>query len=67
MGSVQKFWLRRAGLPEIVAPRSEPYETGLIGGASYDQHGEPLTIDTLVQAKSSDAVHDGRSGRSEMG
>ena len=46
---------------EIVAPDLS-YETGLIGGASYDQHGEPLTIDTLVQAKSSDAVLMGAVG-----
>ena len=29
---------------------------GLIGGASIDAHGEPLTVDTLVQAKSANAV-----------
>ncbi len=46
---------------EIVAPDLN-FETGLIGGASYDQHGEPLTIDTLVQAKSSDAVLMGAVG-----
>jgi len=32
------------------------FETGLIGGASIDAHGEPLTVDTLVRAKSADAV-----------
>lgn len=28
----------------------------LVGGASIDAHGEPLTVDALVKAKSSDAV-----------
>ena len=28
----------------------------LVGGASIDVHGEPLTVDALVKAKSSDAV-----------
>lgn len=32
------------------------FAEGLVGGISYDAHGEPLTVDTLVQAKSSDAV-----------
>ena len=32
------------------------FTNGLIGGASIDAHGEPLTVDTLVQAKASDAV-----------
>ena len=32
------------------------FEDGLIGGASIDAHGEPLTVDTLVKTKSSDAV-----------
>lgn len=32
------------------------FEDGLVGGASIDAHGEPLTVDTLVQAKSADAV-----------
>ena len=31
-------------------------EQGLIGGASYDAHGEPLTAATLEQAKAADAV-----------
>ncbi len=38
-----------------IAPDLE-FTEGLVGGASYDAHGEPLTVDTLVQAKSSDAV-----------
>ncbi|MEM8616407.1 MAG: 3-isopropylmalate dehydrogenase [Pseudomonadota bacterium] len=32
------------------------FDEGLIGGASIDAHGEPLTVDTLVRAKSADAV-----------
>ena len=32
------------------------FDDGLVGGASIDAHGEPLTVDTLVKAKSSDAV-----------
>ncbi|MBC6439022.1 MAG: 3-isopropylmalate dehydrogenase [Rhodospirillales bacterium] len=31
-------------------------EEGLIGGASYDVHGTPLTDETLEQAKAADAV-----------
>ena len=31
-------------------------EHGLIGGASYDAHGEPLTKETLEKAKTADAV-----------
>jgi 3-isopropylmalate dehydrogenase len=31
-------------------------EQGLIGGASYDAHGTPLTDETLAQAKAADAV-----------
>ena len=30
--------------------------SGLVGGASIDAHGEPLTVDTMVLAKQSDAV-----------
>ena len=32
------------------------FEHGLVGGASYDAHGVPLSEDTLAQAKASDAV-----------
>jgi 3-isopropylmalate dehydrogenase len=35
---------------------------GLVGGASYDAHGVPLTDDTLAQAQSSDAVLFGSVG-----
>src|SRR5690606_40291403 len=31
-------------------------EQGLVGGASFDAHGEPLTDATLAQAKAADAV-----------
>jgi 3-isopropylmalate dehydrogenase len=31
-------------------------ETGLVGGASFDAHGTPLTDETLEQARKSDAV-----------
>ncbi|MFN2310399.1 MAG: isocitrate/isopropylmalate family dehydrogenase, partial [Gammaproteobacteria bacterium] len=31
-------------------------EHGLIGGASYEAHGEPLTAATLAKAKAADAV-----------
>ena len=37
-------------------------EYGLVGGASYDEHGTPLTDETLEQAKSSDAVLMGAVG-----
>lgn len=40
---------------EHIAP-DLTFADGLVGGASIDAHGEPLTVDTLVQAKSSDAV-----------
>ncbi|MEO0548840.1 MAG: 3-isopropylmalate dehydrogenase [Pseudomonadota bacterium] len=40
---------------EIVAPDLQ-YETDLVGGASIDANGEPLTVDTLVKAKTSDAT-----------
>ncbi|MDJ0920260.1 MAG: 3-isopropylmalate dehydrogenase [Henriciella sp.] len=40
---------------EIVAP-DLAFQTGLVGGASIDANGEPLTVETLVMAKSSDAV-----------
>ena len=32
------------------------FELGLVGGASYDAHGIPLTGETLAEAKASDAV-----------
>jgi 3-isopropylmalate dehydrogenase len=40
---------------ETVAPDLR-LEEGLVGGASYDAHGEPLTAETLARAKASDAV-----------
>lgn len=40
---------------EVIAP-DLTFEEGLVGGASIDTHGEPLTVDALVKAKSSDAV-----------
>ncbi len=40
---------------EVIMPDLS-FEEGLVGGASLDAHGEPLTVDTLVKAKSSDAV-----------
>ena len=40
---------------EKIAP-DLTFQHGLVGGASLDAHGEPLTVDTLVAAKSSDAV-----------
>ncbi|MGC6499208.1 MAG: 3-isopropylmalate dehydrogenase [Henriciella sp.] len=32
------------------------FETALIGGAALDQEGQPLSVETLVKAKQSDAV-----------
>ena len=32
------------------------FEQGLVGGASYDAHGVPLSDETLAQAKASDAI-----------
>lgn len=40
------------------------FATGDIGGMSYDLHGSPLTDDTLVQAKQSDALLLGAVGGS---
>lgn len=40
---------------EILTPDLS-FTEGLVGGASIDAHGEPLTVDALVKAKSSDAV-----------
>ena len=40
---------------EVLAPDLE-FAEDLVGGASIDAHGEPLTVDALVKAKSSDAV-----------
>ncbi|MEM6557604.1 MAG: 3-isopropylmalate dehydrogenase [Pseudomonadota bacterium] len=40
---------------EVLAPDLTFHED-LVGGASIDAHGEPLTVDALVRAKSSDAV-----------
>ena len=40
---------------EILAPDLS-FTEDLVGGASIDAHGEPLTVDALVKAKSSDAV-----------
>jgi 3-isopropylmalate dehydrogenase len=37
-------------------------EHGLIGGASYDAHGEPLTDETLKRARAADAVIMGAVG-----
>ena len=42
-------------LAGVVAPDLELQE-GLVGGASYDAHGTPLTDDTLDLARKSDAV-----------
>ena len=40
---------------EILVPDLK-FETGLVGGASFDMHGEPLTEDTLEKALRADAV-----------
>ena len=40
---------------EVVAP-DLTFTEDLVGGASIDAHGEPLTVNALVNAKSSDAV-----------
>lgn len=40
---------------EVLAPDLK-FEEDLVGGASIDAHGEPLTVDALVKAKSSDAA-----------
>ncbi|MCL4133501.1 UNVERIFIED_CONTAM: hypothetical protein GTU68_050213 [Idotea baltica] len=46
---------------EILAP-DLTYEDGLIGGASIDAHGVPLSDDTLAAAKASDAILMGAVG-----
>jgi len=40
---------------EVIAP-DLTFDEDLVGGASIDTHGEPLTVNALVKAKSSDAV-----------
>jgi 3-isopropylmalate dehydrogenase len=42
-------------IAEILAP-DLAFTEDLVGGASIDAHGEPLTVNALVKAKSSDAV-----------
>ncbi|MEM1151912.1 MAG: 3-isopropylmalate dehydrogenase [Pseudomonadota bacterium] len=44
-----------AKVAEIVAPDLS-LETGLVGGASYDAKGTPLSEETLARAKAADAV-----------
>ncbi len=46
---------------EIVAP-DLAMEEGLLGGASYDAHGEPMTAATLARAKECDAILMGAVG-----
>lgn len=40
---------------EVIAPDLQ-FDEDLVGGASIDAHGEPLTVNAMVKAKSSDAV-----------
>lgn len=40
---------------EVIAPDLQ-FDEDLVGGASIDTHGEPLTVNAMVKAKSSDAV-----------
>ncbi len=40
---------------EVLVP-DLTFDEDLVGGASIDAHGEPLTVNALVKAKSSDAV-----------
>lgn len=42
-------------IAEVLAPDLK-FTEDLVGGASIDAHGEPLTVNALVNAKSSDAV-----------
>ena len=48
-------------IAEKVAPDLN-LEYGLVGGASYDEHGTPLTDETLDRAKASSAVLMGAVG-----
>ncbi|MEZ5939720.1 MAG: 3-isopropylmalate dehydrogenase [Hyphomonadaceae bacterium] len=48
-------------IAEVVAP-DLVLEEGLLGGASYDAHGEPLTAGALARAKQCDAVLMGAVG-----
>lgn len=48
-------------IAEIVAP-DLGLEDGLLGGASFEAHGEPLTTETLARAKAADAVLMGAVG-----
>ena len=41
------------------------YEKELVGGASYDANGEPLTLEVLEKAKQSDAILLGAVGGSK--
>jgi 3-isopropylmalate dehydrogenase len=49
-------WFQNAGLTHFAI------NEGLIGGASYEAHGVPLTDTTIAQAKSADAVLFGAIG-----
>lgn len=44
-----------ARVAEAIAP-DLTLETGLVGGASFDAHGTPLTQETLARARDADAV-----------
>lgn len=44
-----------ARVAEAIAP-DLTLETGLVGGASFDAHGTPLTQETLARARAADAV-----------
>lgn len=48
-------------IAEAVAPDLN-IEEGLIGGVSFDHHGDPLTTQTLERAKSADAILMGAVG-----
>lgn len=50
-----------ARVADAVAPDLD-LETGLVGGASIDAHGVPLTDDTLARAHASDAILMGAVG-----
>ena len=39
-----------------LSEKSITIDTGLVGGAAYDEHGHPLPQETLAQAKDSDAI-----------
>lgn len=58
MAEVKRFvaWINEAGLAKFET------EDGLVGGASFDAHGKPVTDETMARAMAADAVIFGAVG-----